>query len=136
MADWSRIRADFPILHQQVHGKPLVYLDSAATAQKPRTVIDALVRYYEWDNSNVHRGLHALSMRATDAYEAARAAALARIPPRRRRSFNHKLDRLRHFLWLREELRDCSSRIYHLLRQHVLALAKQRGLGDDIFFMS
>jgi cysteine desulfurase/selenocysteine lyase len=72
MADWSRIRADFPILHQQVHGKPLVYLDSAATAQKPRTVIDALVRYYERDNSNVHRGLHALSMRATDAYEGAR----------------------------------------------------------------
>ena len=73
MADWSRIRADFPILQQQVHGKPLVYLDSAATAQKPRAVIDALVRYYERDNSNVHRGLHALSMRATDAYEAARA---------------------------------------------------------------
>ena len=72
MADWSRIRADFPILHQQVHGKPLVYLDSAATAQKPRAVIDALVRYYERDNSNVHRGLHALSMRATDAYEGAR----------------------------------------------------------------
>ena len=72
MADWSRIRADFPILHQQVHGKPLVYLDSAATAQKPRTVIDALVLYYERDNSNVHRGLHALSMRATDAYEGAR----------------------------------------------------------------
>lgn len=73
MADWSRIRADFPILQQQVHGKPLVYLDSAATAQKPRAVIDALVRYYEHDNSNVHRGLHALSMRATDAYEGARA---------------------------------------------------------------
>jgi cysteine desulfurase/selenocysteine lyase len=73
MADWSRIRADFPVLHQQVHGKPLVYLDSAATAQKPRAVIDALVHYYERDNSNVHRGLHALSMRATDAYEAARA---------------------------------------------------------------
>jgi cysteine desulfurase/selenocysteine lyase len=73
MADWSLIRADFPILHQQVHGKPLVYLDSAATAQKPRTVIDALVRYYERDNSNVHRGLHALSMRATDAYEGARS---------------------------------------------------------------
>ncbi len=69
---WKNVRADFPILHQQVHGKPLVYLDSAATAQKPRTVIDALVHYYERDNSNVHRGLHALSMRATDAYEGAR----------------------------------------------------------------
>ena len=70
---WKNIRADFPILHQQVHGKPLVYLDNAATAQKPRAVIDALVRFYERDNSNVHRGLHALSMRATDAYEGARA---------------------------------------------------------------
>ena len=72
MLDLSKIRADFPILHQQVHGKPLVYLDNAATTQKPRAVIDALVRYYERDNSNVHRGLHALSMRATDAYEGAR----------------------------------------------------------------
>jgi len=70
---WDNVRADFPILHQQVNGKPLVYLDNAATAQKPRAVIDALVRYYERDNSNVHRGLHALSMRATDAYEGARA---------------------------------------------------------------
>jgi len=69
---WKNVRADFPILHQQVNGKPLVYLDNAATAQKPRAVIDALVRYYERDNSNVHRGLHALSMRATDAYEGAR----------------------------------------------------------------
>ncbi len=71
-ADWSRVRADFPILQQTVHGKPLVYLDNGATAQKPRVVIDALVRYYESDNSNVHRGLHALSMRATDGYEGAR----------------------------------------------------------------
>ena len=69
---WKNIRDDFPILQQQVHGKPLVYLDNAATAQKPRSVIDALVHYYERDNSNVHRGLHALSMRATDAYEGAR----------------------------------------------------------------
>src|SRR3954466_10105747 len=69
---WPDVRADFPILHQQVNGKPLVYLDNGATSQKPRSVIDALVRYYERDNSNVHRGLHALSMRATDAYEGAR----------------------------------------------------------------
>lgn len=73
MSIWSTVRADFPALHQQVHGKPLVYLDNAATAQKPRAVIDALSRFYERDNSNVHRGLHALSMRATDAYEGARA---------------------------------------------------------------
>ena len=69
---WQKIRDDFPVLHQQVHGKPLVYLDNGATAQKPRQVIDALVRYYERDNANVHRGLHALSMRATDSYEGAR----------------------------------------------------------------
>jgi len=69
---WTNIRADFPILDQQVNGKPLVYLDNAATSQKPRCVIDALVRYYEKDNANVHRGIHALSMRATVAYEAAR----------------------------------------------------------------
>ena len=71
-AAWQNIRADFPILDQQVSGHPLVYLDNAATTQKPRCVIDALVRYYERDNANVHRGIHALSMRATAAYEAAR----------------------------------------------------------------
>lgn len=70
--DPLKIRADFPILNQQVNGRPLVYLDNAATSQKPRAVIDALVRYYERDNANVHRGIHALSMRATAAYEAAR----------------------------------------------------------------
>ncbi len=73
MPDWKNVRADFPILHQQVNGHPLVYLDNGATAQKPRSVIDSLVHYYEHDNSNVHRGLHALSMRATEAYEGARA---------------------------------------------------------------
>src|ERR1019366_1388829 len=73
MPSWKDVRADFPILHQQVNGKPLVYLDNGATTQKPRTVIDALSHYYERDNSNVHRGLHALSMRSTDAFEGARA---------------------------------------------------------------
>ncbi len=70
--DAMALRADFPALHQQVHGHPLVYLDNAATTQKPRLVIDSLVRYYERDNSNVHRGIHELSNRATTAYEAAR----------------------------------------------------------------
>lgn len=69
---WNAVRADFPTLHQSVSGKPLVYLDNAATTHKPRAVIDTLTAYYERDNSNVHRGLHALSMRATDGYEAAR----------------------------------------------------------------
>ncbi|MBU6409860.1 MAG: cysteine desulfurase [Verrucomicrobia bacterium] len=73
--DWARLRKDFPILEQQVHGKPLVYLDNAATSQKPRAVIDALRRYYETDNANVHRGIHELSNRATAAYEAARGRA-------------------------------------------------------------
>lgn len=70
--DIQEIRADFPILDQQVHGKPLVYLDNAATTQKPRCVIEAVRDYYEKDNSNVHRGVHQLSERATAAYEAAR----------------------------------------------------------------
>ncbi len=68
----EELRRDFPVLHQEVHGKPLVYLDSAATSQKPTRVIDALRAYYERDNSNVHRGIHELSNRATEAYEAAR----------------------------------------------------------------
>jgi len=70
--DWETLRGDFPILEQEVNGHPLIYFDNAATSQKPRVVIDALVNYYERDNSNVHRGLHALSNRATDAYEHAR----------------------------------------------------------------
>ncbi|MGH7366324.1 MAG: SufS family cysteine desulfurase [Candidatus Rokuibacteriota bacterium] len=71
--DVERIRKDFPILHQEVHGRPLVYLDSAATSQKPQVVIDALADYYARDNANVHRGVHRLSERATEAYEGARA---------------------------------------------------------------
>ena len=70
--DVERIRRDFPILDQTIHGKKLVYLDNAATSQKPRAVIDAIVRYYEHDNANVHRGVHTLSMRATEAHDEAR----------------------------------------------------------------
>lgn len=70
--DWKKIREDFPVLQQNVHGHPLVYLDSAATSQKPRAVIDALKYFYEHDNSNVHRGIHELSNRSTAAFEAAR----------------------------------------------------------------
>ncbi len=68
----EQIRADFPVLKQTVHGKPLVYLDNAATTQKPQQVIDAVKNYYTHDNANVHRGLHTLSERATDQYEQAR----------------------------------------------------------------
>src|SRR5918999_1240527 len=71
--DVEVVRKDFPILHTQWHGKPLVYLDSANTSQKPRQVVDRIVRYYEEENSNVHRGVYALSERATAAYEGARA---------------------------------------------------------------
>jgi cysteine desulfurase/selenocysteine lyase len=70
--DIARVRADFPILSRTVYGKPLVYLDSAASAQKPRQVIDTLTRVYEQDYANVHRGAYYLSMRATDEYEGAR----------------------------------------------------------------
>ena len=116
--DWERLRADFPILQQEVRGHPLIYFDNAATSQKPRAVIDALRHYYEHDNANVHRGLHELSSRATAAYESSRArvasylgAATAdeivftrgtsesinlvaqswrKIPARRRRNFAHQ----------------------------------------------
>jgi len=70
--DWKAIREDFPILHEKAHGQPLIYFDNAATSQKPRRVLDALRRYYEHNNANVHRGLHELSSRATEAYEGSR----------------------------------------------------------------
>ena len=73
MYDVSEVRKDFPILERQVHGAPLVYLDNAATSQKPRAVIQALSDYYERYNANVHRGAHTLAIEATDAYEEARA---------------------------------------------------------------
>ena len=68
----AKVRDDFPILHQEIHGKPLVYLDNAATSQKPVAVLDALRHYYEQDNANVHRGAHSLSVKATEAYEGTR----------------------------------------------------------------
>ncbi len=73
--DVCRIREDFPILKQKVHGKPLVYLDNAATAQKPQVVIDTINRYYSAENSNIHRGIHFLSEQATGVYEDARDKA-------------------------------------------------------------
>jgi cysteine desulfurase/selenocysteine lyase len=80
--DIERIRADFPVLHQEVHGRPLVYLDNAATTQKPRTVIEAVTAFYERDCANVHRGVHALSQRATVAYESARTAVKSHLGAR------------------------------------------------------
>jgi len=72
MLDIQKIRADFPILKQQVNGKPLVYFDNGATSQKPQVVIDSIVDYYSRYNANIHRGVHSLSQMATDAYEQAR----------------------------------------------------------------
>jgi cysteine desulfurase/selenocysteine lyase len=82
-ADVTRVRSFFPALDQHVHGKPLVYLDSAATTQKPSVVIDAVVRYYEADNANVHRGVHALGDRATSALEHARTTVQRFLNARR-----------------------------------------------------
>ncbi len=73
--DVEALRRDFPILDQEVNGRPLIYFDNAATSQKPRQVIDALVNYYERDNANVHRGIHELSNRSTEAFESARTRA-------------------------------------------------------------
>lgn len=70
--DINKIREDFPILNQQVNGKPLIYFDNAATSQKPQVVIDAISKYYQEINANIHRGVHTLSQKATDAYEASR----------------------------------------------------------------
>ena len=81
--DWAALREDFPILDQRVHGRPLIYLDNAATTQKPRAVLDVLLGYYEHDNANVHRGVHELSNRATAAYEGARERAAKFLNARR-----------------------------------------------------
>src|SRR5687767_5792423 len=70
----AAVRRDFPILQQEVHGHPLIYFDNAATTQKPKAVVNAVRHYYEHDNSNVHRGVHELSQRATTAFENARQA--------------------------------------------------------------
>ncbi len=74
-----KVRTDFPILNQDVNGKPLVYLDNAATSQKPMMVLKAMQSYYEKDNANVHRGAHSLSIRATESYEGARDKVAAFI---------------------------------------------------------
>jgi len=83
MFDARQVRGDFPILKREVHGKPLVYLDNAATSQKPRAVVDALVSYYEHSNANIHRGIHALAEEATELYEGSRrgVAAFIGAPP-------------------------------------------------------
>jgi pyruvate,water dikinase len=90
----------------------------------------------EWVRELVRQHSSAAGSDPRPGYEAARAEALRKLPWWKRRSFNRKLDRLRHFLWLREEMRDLSSRMYHRIRRYVLAIAKRRNLGDDIFFQT
>ena len=70
--DVKKVRKDFPILHQMINGKPLIYLDNAATSQKPKNVIDTVETYYREYNSNIHRGVHTLSENATEIYESSR----------------------------------------------------------------
>src|SRR6188472_3960818 len=77
--DIQKIRADFPVLNETVNGKPLVYLDNAATTQKPKTVIDSIVKYYSSYNANIHRGIHTLAEKATAAFEESRESVRAFI---------------------------------------------------------
>ena len=86
MFDVKKIREDFPILGREINGQRLVYFDNAATTQKPQAVIDSLVDYYQNYNANVHRGVHSLSMEATDKYEEAREKVAASIETASRQS--------------------------------------------------
>src|SRR3982751_317185 len=99
--DVARIRADFPILRRQVRNKPLVYLDNAATTQKPQVVLDALAHYYTDINANVHRGVHELSGLATDAYEGAREKIRAFFNAARGREGSLPATRPKASIWLR-----------------------------------
>ena len=111
MYDAQKVRADFPILAREVNGKPLVYLDNAATTQKPRQVIQAIVDYYEGYNANVHRGVHALSQEATDRYEEARAKVARFIGAERpeeiiwTRNASESLNLVAH-TWAQENVRE------------------------------
>ena len=111
----AKIRADFPILAERIYGKPLVYLDNAATSQKPRAVIDAITHYYEHLNANIHRGVHALSMRATEAHDAARETV---------RRFIHAADR-REIIFVRGATEAINLVAQSYGRTHV-------GAGDEI----
>lgn len=90
----------------------------------------------EWVGQLLQRSSSRIASDSRDAYKSAREEALARLPRRKHRNFVRSLDRLRGFVWLREEMRDLSSRVYHMIRRHVLAIADRRNLGDDIFFMT
>lgn len=121
--DVAAIRREFPILERQVRGKPLVYLDNAATSQKPRAVLDALTRYYETVNSNVHRGVHTLADEATDAFEQARtkAARFIKAPSSRGvvfvRGATEGLNLIAH-AWARKNLRPGDEVVVSRMEHH------------------
>ena len=101
---WKRSRRDFPILHQQINGYPLAYLDNAASSQRPVQVIDAIRHYYTHDHANVHRGVHTLSHRATDMYEGARETVRGFINAARRAKSCSRAARPRPSTWLPRRL--------------------------------
>ena len=138
-----RVREDFPILRELVHGKPLVYLDSAATSQKPQAVIDAMSRFFLKENANVHRGVHYLSERATDEFEGARAT-VQRFLNAKRRTRNHLRPRRRRrpsTWWRRATARGtwvpatrCSSRRWSITptSSRGRCSARRRALGCEL----
>lgn len=149
-ADYGLLTAALPPLSHVAPIRQVQALDIRSSKKLSR-IIDAYshhfrigldIRFPRWDEDRVFviQMLSELPERGgTDprpAYEDARSAALASLPRWKRRSFVQKLDRLRHFLWLREELRDVSNRMYHLIRKRVLQISEDRGLGDSIFFQT
>ena len=146
--DVARVRADFPVLGRQVYGRPLVYLDNAASAQKPQAVIDAMAGFMESDYANVHRGVHYLSGTATDAFEAARDAAQAYVNAGRREeivlthggteafnlvaeSFLAPLVRPGDEIVLSEMEHHANIVPWHFLRERQGAVLKWARIGDD-----
>jgi cysteine desulfurase/selenocysteine lyase len=113
--DVEKVRADFPVLHERVHGRQLVYLDNAATSQKPNAVIDAIVSYYRHDNANIHRGVHLLSQRATEDYERARSLV---------QSFIHARE-AREIIFVRGATEGINLVVQTYGRQHI-------GAGDEV----
>ena len=136
MLDVRKIREDFPILSREVYGKPLVYLDNAATTQKPRQVIQALVDYYEGSNANVHRGVHALSQEATDLYEGARAKVARFIGAERpeeivwTRNASESLNLVAH-TWAQENIREGDEIVVTPVRTPLQSRAVAEGGGGQ-----
>ena len=134
MIDVAKVRKDFPILKQEINGNPLVYLDSAATSQKPIQVLDALRSFFEENNSNVHRGVHVLAERATNAYEGARkkVAAFIHAPPETviwTRGTTESLN-LVAYSWARRNLRPGDEILVSLMEHHSNLVSWQLAAQD------